>query len=238
MLSRRSLLIAAGSVLSLLAPRRSAIARRFCRWRWRPRLVAPSACDQPPQYKQVQPNYDAWDQITVGMAEAEVEAILGAPLEKQERLDLPRFSYMWTYGELRFDTPSMPSAFYFLISFQQGQVFDKSDPFDGGLSCDGRPSTPRLTLPRDDAVCYHYPRFVDLRWQPSSAEYPLEYMVEVGVENSAFGANLYVPTLHYSEIPYLAIAFSGKNKGRWRVKARNHIGESDWTPYRHFTFTV
>jgi hypothetical protein len=30
----------------------------------------------------------------------------------------------------------------------------------------------------------------------------------------------------------------GKNHGRWRVRARNRLGESNWSEYRHLTFEI
>jgi hypothetical protein len=41
-----------------------------------------------------------------------------------------------------------------------------------------------------------------------------------------------------SDAPYDAYAFGGRQPGRWRVRARNSVGESQWSEYRHFEFTV
>ena len=39
-------------------------------------------------------------------------------------------------------------------------------------------------------------------------------------------------------VPHHPIAFVGKQKGRWRVRAQNNLGRSDWSDYRYFTLCV
>ncbi len=39
-------------------------------------------------------------------------------------------------------------------------------------------------------------------------------------------------------IPFFMTAFSGAQPGRFRVKAKSKLGESDWSDYRYFSFTV
>jgi hypothetical protein len=41
-----------------------------------------------------------------------------------------------------------------------------------------------------------------------------------------------------TKIPYVAWSFGGSQPGRWRVKAKNRHGESAWTQWRTFDFSV
>jgi hypothetical protein len=96
-------------------------------------------------------------------------------------------------------------------------------------------------LPVQHASFKHSPRFVDMRWEPSSGEYPMEYEIEVsnGQYDIGYDANArfsyYVSAVHHSRLPHLSIAFEGSD-GRWRVRAKNRLGESDWSAERYFEF--
>lgn len=58
-------------------------------------------------------------------------------------------------------------------------MIQKGDPFGGDYSRDGRPTKPRLMLPKNQAIFDHYPRFIDFRWYLSSGVYPITYDIEV-----------------------------------------------------------
>jgi hypothetical protein len=130
-----------------------------------------------------QPDYAMWDSVTTGMTEAEVKKLLGEPVWEdkppEKRIDDPTYFKIMVYGRISFDSPSMPNGFDFWIGTQLGKVTQKQHPFGGALSRDGKPTIPGLIYPRDKTKFDHYPRFVDLRWQPSSGKYPIEYVVDV-----------------------------------------------------------
>jgi hypothetical protein len=195
----------------------------------------------------IQPDYAKWNSIKVGMTEAEVREILGKPIYEgkipKERLNDPSWLKELIFGRIKFDSPSMPDSFEFYMFIRQGKVNEIRHPFDGDLSRDGEPTSPKPIYPRDRAKFDHYPRFVDLRWSPSSGKYPIEYIVEVErsqYEVPAPGENATLVGRPWkrieSELPYAAIAFGGKCPGRWRAKAKNEIGESEWSEWRQFQF--
>ncbi|MCE5269019.1 MAG: hypothetical protein LLG00_14175 [Planctomycetaceae bacterium] len=205
----------------------------------------------------VQPDYAAWQKIKNNMTEAEVVRVLGEPLEREKPSADPIAAdpsthrlYRWTYGRLDFKSPRVPDTDYFEIYFDKGRVSHKCDPFGGQLSTDGTPTVPRLIYPTSGASYDHYPRYVDARWCPSSGQYPMHYTVETQfgnggprMQNGRHVADPVVWEPHSiatarADVPYHLIVHGGKNSGRWRVKAINARGESEWSPYREFTFRV
>lgn len=195
----------------------------------------------------IQPDYAKWLQIKVGMTEKEVKQILGTPLSEDrvppEFIFDPQYVKLLTYGRIRFNSPSLPGAFEFHVATKLGKVSETIDPFGGVFSTDGKPTTPSPVAPKDHTVFEYYPRFVDLRWTPSSGEYPIEYVIEVEAGQLEQSADKEKSEYHYyfeerqnSNCPYQAISFVGKNPGRWRVKATNKKGESDWSEWSYFRF--
>jgi hypothetical protein len=191
-----------------------------------------------------QPDYAKWEQIRNGMAEAEVRKILGEPLHDsgtpEEFRNDPTYVKTLTYGTIRYPSPALPGSFTFEISIKQGNVSEKYDPFNGELSKNGRPTTPIQTTPKDRTTL-DLTRFVDLRWRPSSGEYPIVYVVQVETGQHAKidgkGTLVYVSKeQHTTYSPYLALRSGGTNASRWRVMAANKKGQSAWTEWRYFRF--
>ena len=185
----------------------------------------------------VQPEYSKWALVKSGMTDIELRKLLGNPI------DDPESGPGLLFGRIKFDSQSMPAPFDFYVLIHEGKVIQKGDQFGGDLSKDGKPTTPTPIYPIDGSGFTHYPRFVDLRWNPSSGTYPMEYTVEVESGQHEVHAKGERAVLVYhrsiemnSELPYAAFAFGGKNPGRWRVKAKNALGESDWSKWRHFQF--
>jgi len=100
----------------------------------------------------------------------------------------------------------------------------------------GTPPVRERSLP--DSVFQHYPRIVDMRWYPSSGRYPMRYSMEMSHRAPEVGrwseGEIHEPNL---EVPFYMTNFVGGQPGRFRVKARNKLGESDWSKYRYFEFT-
>ena len=202
----------------------------------------------------IQPDYEMWQQLKVGMSQAEVVALLGKPLHRQDTergfheivegwsdRDLATFSYMWMYGWLRFGSSSVPHLYSFDVSFnyKTRAVNRIHDPFDGRFSVDGRPTIPELVVPSDRTVFDHFPRFLDLRWHPSSGKYPIKYRVEIGNGQYTNEKYHYITVLdEVTHYPHLSMSYVGKGHGRWRVMATNEVGASTWCDYRYFQFTV
>lgn len=183
----------------------------------------------------VQPDYAKWEQVRDGMSEEEVKKLLGEPLHDSKIMESLK------YGRIRFASPAMPSSFEFYITFEKGTVSGKHEPFGGELSKDGKPTAPLQIAPADRTAFNHYPPLVDLRWRPSSGEYPIVYIVETenaqsekldGKDSLVY----WVKRQYRSDCPYQAISFDGIRVSRWRVMAVNKKGQSAWTEWRYFRF--
>lgn len=284
MFGRRSFLIACGFWTCSLFQRLQAKAgplrtrRRCCRPKpadglppstsTPERPAAPHPATGPKQGEAffIQPSYERWRTLKVGMNENEVLELLGPPLERETEASVikgliadgmtkaeateffhsPDTNYMltWLYGRIRFDAPMVPGEFTFYLYFLDGKLDSFGDPFGGRLSPDGIPTMPMLAVPVDKTTFEHFPRFVDLRWTPSSGEYPVSYEIEWATgrheDDDAGGSRVtyFGETTLHSQIPYAILEFGGANPGRWRVRAKNRLGTSDWSPYRHFEFEI
>src|SRR5262249_46313825 len=137
--------------------------------------------------KSIQPDYSDWESVQVGMSEVDLKKLLGKPIQEDEIPERfkgdPTYPRKLSFGRITFDSPSMPQSFDFYVFIQQGKVVEKKHPFQGELSRNGKPTTPVLIYPRDRTEFDHCPRFVDLRWQPSSGKYPIEYAIQVEIGN-------------------------------------------------------
>jgi len=189
----------------------------------------------------VQPDYSKWDAVEIGMARDEVVELLGPPLEDEYHGGKVSVSDpYYTYGYLQMPLLPHPRTYEFEIGFDDNDnVFAKIDPFNGRFSPDGLPTVPEMIIPTERAIFSHYPRILDCRWFPSSGVFPITYTVECGFGES-FESECFTDEEIESglEIPFLIATFGGANTGRYRVKAKNELGESDWSDYRYFRFTV
>lgn len=184
-----------------------------------------------PTNRVVLPDVRKWAVVTNGMDMATVRIMLGHPLE-----ELPgppgTEEVTWIYGWLRFDAVAFPEPLTFSVFVRRGVVHHKLDPFEGRYSTNDAPMQPRAVIPLDGQVFDHYPRFLDLRWTPSSGKYPMYYQLEIDTMTMDGWQTTRVDT----DIPYCCVEFGGMNEGRWRVRARNEAGESEWSSYRNFRF--
>lgn len=193
--------------------------------------------------KAVQPDYEKWQEVKVGMRRDEVTELLGQPREDEY---LPSNSPYLNYGYIQLPFVPHPRSYCFSIGLdEQDTVFSIEDPFNGRFSKDGLPTTPELIMPNHSAVFSHYPRLVDIRWIPVSGIYPVTYCVELGwfpypeLNNAPPELNWIDETIESDLVgPYLVTDYCGASPGRIRVKAKNELGESDWSEYHTFRFTI
>lgn len=191
-----------------------------------------SKIGSPRQEDIVMPSFDAWAGVTNGMTEAHVLEVLGEP---KSRLDLQSASVgYWKYGWLHFHSDSLPTPMTIGLHMKNGKVSRKDDPFEGAITIGGHPTIPRQITPANDQLLGYFPRFLDLRWTPSAGNYPIAYTVQIDIHSKDGWSLLKQPK---SKMPYCSLDFAGMGKGRWRVRAENSVGESEWSNYRYFTFT-
>jgi hypothetical protein len=183
----------------------------------------------------VQPDYQQWQAVQIGMTRAQVVGLLGRP--RCEQFSFPTETYS-TYGYLQLPFLPFPRAYSFVLGFdEEDRVFTKSDPFGGVFSPDGRPSKPKIFTPPDRAAFSHYPRLVDMRWYPASGRYPMRYELELGVGREWEGP--YCDHVIESELvaPYHVVSFVADGPGRFRVRGKNALGVGEWSEHRYFDFT-
>ena len=193
--------------------------------------------------KAVQPNYDKWHTVKIGMTRDEVTDILGQPRKDEYFASNSPYA---SYGFIQLPFVPHPRTYCFLIGFDgSNKVFIKQDPFNGRFSADGLPTSPDLIVPAEMQVFSHYPRVIDIRWFPVSGHYPVTYTVEMGTFpfpelDGAPPDYVWMDEIIESDLvgPFLATSFVGACPGRIRVRAKNELGESEWSDYRTFRFTV
>lgn len=65
----------------------------------------------------------------------------------------------------------------------------------------------------------------------------MEYIVESEFGQPGNAGNVWVfPVQKQCKMPHCVIVHPGKSPGRWRVKAKNSLGESEWSDWRGFQF--
>jgi len=194
-----------------------------------------------PQF--VQPDYSQWNDVTKGMSRDEVIDLLGLPLNDYFRGGKWKYSHThYCYGYLQMPMLPHPRTYNFLIYFDNGgKVRNKEDPFNHKLSMDGAPTIPEIIIPQNNITFSHYPRIIDIRWYPSSGVYPMNYIVEMG---NQYMIDPETPGQFQDEViednlsvPFYMDTFCGAQPGRIRIKAKNKMGESDWSGYCNFRFT-
>lgn len=201
-----------------------------------------------PTVEVVAPDYRKWGEVRAGMTEAEVVRVLGSPIV----VDFVPDDYGWdpacvktiAYGHIRFGGALVPGEYRYYIDFQMDKVIRKVDPFGGRLSPDGRPTTPVMISPPPATEFEHYPRYLDLRWHPSSGAYPITYTVQIasgrraderlGAPSERQWCDAYELLVDY---PYAAVKLANRGRGRWRVRAANRLGTSEWSAWSPFEFS-
>ncbi len=198
-----------------------------------------------PKPEFIQPDYQKWIAIKFGMSRDEVLTHLGQPInDKYRGGKWRREDAYYCYGYLQMPMIPHPRDFSFLIGFDDhGKVFSKIDPFGGRFSTSGAPSIPEIIVPIENSTFLHFPRILDCRWLPCSGVYPMSYDFELGIGYPTAPGE--IPSQYGSEwletnlqIPFFMTSFGGAQPGRFRIKAKNELGESDWSEYRYFEFLV
>ncbi|MDZ4782597.1 MAG: hypothetical protein SGJ19_20310 [Planctomycetia bacterium] len=148
------------------------------------------------------------------------------------------------YGHIEFDSPLAPRPYPFSVIYADGKVLEKWSPlFRAPLSRSDKPSIPVQTSPSYCARLVDGQDVADLRWAPSSGAYPIEYDVEVqhyygdecdGIFEFLNDAD-FEGEEHFENLSIPHAAVSVGNIQRWRVRAKNKYGVSEWSPWRPFS---
>jgi hypothetical protein len=187
----------------------------------------------------IQPNPKNWQRIKKGMSIKEVIYLLGKPLDdflRGGKAKKTKDCYYY-YGYLNLPYIPHPRAYSFLIYFdQKGLVSIKEDPFRGEISENGVPTKPILISPIGGTLFSHYPRIIDVRWQPPAGEYPMKFEVEIG---HGVPDGRYFDEIRERDLKsvYYCFSFVGAQPGRLRVRARNSCGIGPWSDFVNFEFS-
>jgi len=182
---------------------------------------------------EVQPDEKRWAMLRSGMSESEVLQLIGEPMQARLRPnpDSDAGTYVWQWGHIKYQSPCMPGKFGFSVLFTDGKLVSFDDPFLAIPSLDGVPTMPQPRFPLDGTTFTG--DFCDLRWRPSSGKHPLRYDVETEVLDEFDGkwypeSRLSVDLPHATDSPH-NVAY------RWRVRATNPLGTSDWCEWQQIT---
>lgn len=185
----------------------------------------------------VQPKYYLWKQLKTGMTFDEVEQLLGEPLETRElegnTIATSLTTAMWFYGVIELNSPQLPTPYRFAIAFNNGKLQSTFTPFKE-LSPHGVPTKPSWLSPPHGSVFSGTPCFVDLRWEPASGKYPINYNIEVEWGTGVEGLPYSVYFRGTTDIPYVCVEHIG-HVGRWRVRGVNALGRGEWSDYAVFS---
>jgi len=193
----------------------------------------------------VQPDYAKWLSVTEGMSYEQVARVLGEPQKSVGHARRPGEKYWLRYGHLSLKSVPHPSFYDFSILFDvDDTVTSKYDPFGGVFSMDGKPSKPTIINPISKAQYSHFPRTLDLPWQPCSGLYPITYELDLSIVYRKHPDGEWLPEWSESDEasfrrpngPHLAISFPGAQPGRFRVRGVNSLGNGEWSEYREFEF--
>lgn len=156
--------------------------------------------------------------------------------------------YGWRYGRLDFRSPNVPITYDFVIYFQRGRVVTWSSPFEPPSSESGIPAAPTPVLPVDKMTFVSRVDVLDFRWQPPSGLYPMTFTLGYvgGYDTNIVGKDgeltpkreWFAPEHHFSGVPHLALANPGHEHWRWRLKARNSLGEGPWSTWQSFRVSI
>ena len=105
------------------------------------------------------------------------------------------------------------------------------------------PDVPILISPPSLVVYTHAPRTTTLKWEESNGTKPIRYHVEVEYtwhNTSSFtqwNEEHDYAWVEETQDTELTFNFVGGQPGRWRVRAVNDYGESEWSEWRYFRYT-
>ena len=100
-------------------------------------------------------------------------------------------------------------------------------------------AVPVLRQPQNGDVFDHWPRRIELRWDPVNIS-SVKYEVEVDYYDIAWAAESGRPTTHYHNVTstFVVHNFVGMQPGRWRVRALIGGQFCSWSPWSYFRFNI
>jgi hypothetical protein len=104
-------------------------------------------------------------------------------------------------------------------------------------------AVPQLEQPQDDDIFDHWPRKLQLRWDPINVD-GVKYTVEVDAHGAVNAGKWAAETgqtflmFHNITATTLDHTFVGAQRGRWRVRGKVGSQYCSWSPWSYFEFTI
>jgi Peptidase family C25 len=100
-------------------------------------------------------------------------------------------------------------------------------------------AVPVLRQPQEGDVFNHWPRRIELRWDPVNIP-SVKYEAEVDYFTGTWAAETGRPTTHYHNLSNTVVIhnFVGMQPGRWRVRAIIGGQLCSWSPWSYFRFDI
>lgn len=181
-----------------------------------------------------------WAELRVGMPEADVVRLLGAP----DRRDHPtKNRTTLIYGEIVAKSEIFPKGLAFVVWLDEKKNINSVEtPFGDAAPRAGLPGKPEIFLPAQNSSFDHYPRILDVRWYAVPGTYPMTYEVEYEFgynSDKADKAKLawFPKQTSKTRVPFLSLVHEGGQPGRVRVRAKNAKGDGAWSDFAVFEFT-
>lgn len=176
----------------------------------------------------VHPDYQKWRRLRLGMSREQARELLGPPLST----DGPH----WVYGYIALPRARFQRAFRFMLWFDScDRLAVIEHPFGKQSPREGRPSRVVVHTPLPNSIFSHYPRYLDIRWSPSTGSYPMAY--ELQLQHEYRERFLDTEIVRDLRLLHHVLLFPGAQRGRLRVRAINSKGKGPWSPFSMFTFT-
>jgi hypothetical protein len=100
-------------------------------------------------------------------------------------------------------------------------------------------AVPTLLTPENGDVFNHWPRRLELKWDPVNIPSSI-YEVEVDYFDGSWAAESGRPSTHYHNVAGTSVIhnFVGMQPGRWRVRAKVDSQYCSWSPWSYFRFDI
>lgn len=201
--------------------------------------------------------YEGWNTISIGDSRSEVLELLGEPSFKPALKERETDYFLANFGYRGLEPKEVESisdavrsgsidtehlAIFginlpiFRIDYRGGRVVRKMDSIGGGefseqdsivFISEGNPTAPKIVNGISEISVF--PRYLDIRWMPSSGAYPMHYEIEISVFSMKDRDRMIRKYVLESNNTWVGQILPGRNLYSIRVRAINHFGASEWS---------
>jgi hypothetical protein len=195
--------------------------------------------------------------VSIGDSRPKVAKLLGEPSFKPELRERETDYYLADFGYRGLNSTEVEAMLHavrtgfidtrnlaifginlpiFRIDYRGGKVFRKIDPLGGGEFSEqesvvfiskGIPTATEIV--NDITEIRVFPRYLDIRWLPSSGAYPMRYEIEISVFSIKDRDRMIRKYVLETNNTWVGEILPGRNLYLNRVRAMNHLGVSAWS---------